>query len=92
MVSHRSFRLARAKDAWIGSGLQDVTGASGKSLGQNLETNVKWRPKDFFLLDFGYSHFFKGSYLDRVPGSPRMGDSNYFYIATEISARLLPGI
>ena len=89
-ASYRAFWLARAKDAWVGSGLQDPTGRSGKTLGQNLEANIKWRPKEFFLLEFGYSHFFKGAYLDRVPGSPRTGDSNYFFIATEVHAQVLP--
>jgi hypothetical protein len=87
-ASHRALWLARAKDAWVGSGLQDPTGKSGKTLGQNFEANIKWRPKQFFLLELGYAHFFKGSYLDRVPGSPGTGDSNYFFIATEIQAQL----
>ena len=89
-VSQRAFWLARAKDAWVGSGLLDSSGKSGLSLGQNLETCIRWRPRSFFLLEAGYSRFFKGSYLDRVSGSPRTGDSNYFYIATEIRGRLLP--
>ncbi len=87
-VSQRAFWLARAKDAWVGSGLQDPAGKSGKTLGQNFEANIKWKPKKFFLLEFGYARFFKGSYLDRVPGSSRTADSNYFFIATEIQAQL----
>ena len=90
MASHRAFWLARAKDAWVGSLLVDPTGNSGKTLGQNFEIKVLWRPRDFFVMDFGYSRFFKGSYQDRVPGSPGTRDSNYFYIATEINAQLLP--
>ncbi len=87
-ASHRAFWLARAKDVWVGSGLRDPTGRSGKALGQSFETNFKWRPRDFFLLEFGYARFFKGSYLDRVPGSSSTGDSNYFFIATEIQTQL----
>jgi len=87
-TSHRAFWLARAKDVWVGSGLQDPSGRSGKTLGQSFEANVKWKPKKFFLLEFGYAHFFKGSYLDRAPGSPGTGDSDYFFIATEIQAQL----
>ena len=89
-LSHRAFWLARAKDAWVGSGLQDSSGRSGRTLGQNLETSIRWRPQSFFLLETGYSHYFKGSYPDRVSGGPRTGDADYFYIAMEIRARLLP--
>lgn len=87
-AAHRAFWLARARDVWVGSGLQDPTGGSGKTLGQSFEANIRWKPKDFFLLEFGYARFFKGSYLDRVPGSNRTGDSNYFFIATEIQTHL----
>jgi hypothetical protein len=87
-ASHRALWLARAKDVWVGSGLQDPTGRSGKTLGQNFEANVKWRPRGFFLLEFGYAHFFKGPYLERTLGSRGTADSNYFFIATEIQAQL----
>jgi hypothetical protein len=90
MASHRAFWLARAKDVWVGSGLQDPTGESGKSLGHNFEVRIRWRPTGFLLVEGGYAHFFKGSFLDRVPGSPRTPDSNYVYFGTEIRAGLLP--
>jgi hypothetical protein len=88
MASHRAFWLARAKDNWVGSGLQDPTGRSGNSLGQNLETRIRWRPTGFLMVEIGYAHFFKGSYLDQVPGSPRTPDSNFIYVGTEIRARI----
>jgi hypothetical protein len=90
LASHRVLWLAQAKDNWIGSGLQDPTGESGKSLGQHLETRLRWRPAGFLLIEMGYAHFFKGSYLDRVPGSPRTPDSNFIYLETEIRLQLLP--
>jgi hypothetical protein len=90
MASHRAFWLAQEKDSWVGSGLQDATGRSGKSLGHNLETRIRWRPTGFLLVEMGYTHFFKGSYLDRVPGSPRTPDSNFIYFGTEIRAKVLP--
>ena len=90
MASHRAFWLARARDAWVGSGLQDPTGSSGKSLGQNFETRIRWQTNRHLTLELGYARFFKGSYLDLVPNSPNTGNSNFFYIATEINARLLP--
>jgi hypothetical protein len=90
MASHRVFWLAQGTDNWVGSGLQDPTGESGKSLGQNFEARIRWRPTGFLLIETGYAHFFKGSYLDRVPGSPRTPDSNFIYFGTEIRLGLLP--
>jgi hypothetical protein len=87
LVSHRAFWLAEAKDVWFGSGLQDPTGASGSYLGQNLETRLRWKPCQYAMVEVGYAHFFKGSYLDRVPGSPRTPDSDYFYAEIDIRAR-----
>jgi hypothetical protein len=89
MVAHRVLRLAQAKDSWVGSGLQDVTGASGRSLGGHLEARVRYRPRRWLLVEAAYGHFFKGSYLDHVPGSPRTPDSDYFTIGFEVGKILL---
>jgi hypothetical protein len=75
--------LAQAKDAWVGSGLRDVTGASGRSLGGHLEARLRWRPRRWILVEAAYGHFFKGSYLERVPGSSRTPDSDYFTLGFE---------
>jgi hypothetical protein len=87
---YRAFRLASAKDAWVGSGFQDSSGRSGKSLGRHFDARIRWRVSRYFVLESGFSRFFKGSYLYLVPDSPETGDSNHFYIATEINAKLLP--
>jgi hypothetical protein len=86
----RTFRLASARDAWVGSGLQDSSARAGKSLGHNLEARIRWQANRSLSVESGYARFFKGSYLDLVPGSPDTEDSNYFFIATELKARLLP--
>ncbi|MBN2317868.1 MAG: alginate export family protein [Acidobacteria bacterium] len=89
-TSYRAFWLADGKDAWTGSGLADPSGESGKSLGQNLEVRIRWRANRYITAESGYARFFKGSYLYRVPDGSRAGDSDYFYIATEVKAKLLP--
>jgi hypothetical protein len=89
LVVHRVLRLAQAKDAWVGSGLQDVTGASGRSLGGHLEARLRWRPRRWLLVGAAYGHFFKGSFLDRVPGSPGTPDSDFFTIGFEVGEVLL---
>ena len=71
MAAHRAFWLAQAKDSWVGSGLRDPSGESGSSVGQQFEVRFLWRAVSFALIELGYAHFFKGSYLDRVPGSPQ---------------------
>ncbi|MEJ2247639.1 MAG: alginate export family protein [Acidobacteriota bacterium] len=89
MASHRTFWLASARDAWAGSGLQDSTGSSGTSLGQNFETRIRWQSNSHLMIESGYARFFKGSYLELVPDGPRTGDSNFFYISVEIKAQFI---
>jgi hypothetical protein len=43
---------------------------------------VRWRPTPWLAVDAGYDHWFKGSYLDRVPNTSSTRDSDYFYLAT----------
>jgi len=85
----RAFWLAEARDAWVGSGLQDPTGASGRFLGHQVESRVRFKATSRVGLELGYAHLFKGSFLDRVPQSPGTPDSDYLYAAVELRARLL---
>jgi hypothetical protein len=77
LVAHRALWLAEARDAWVGSGLDDPTGEAGRFLGHHLEARVRWRVRRWLLVEGNWAHFFKGSYLERVPGSPRTPDSDY---------------
>ena len=45
---------------------------------------MQWSPTPWLTLDAGYDHWFKGSYLDRVANVPSTGDSDYFYLATQL--------
>lgn len=86
-LKYRAWYLAQAKDAWVGTGLQDPTGASGNFLGQDVELRGDWHWNTFALFRIGYDHLFKGSYvqnLARVPGNPSAKDSDYFYVQTEL--------
>jgi hypothetical protein len=78
----RYWELAQARGAFVGTGLQDLTGAAGRHLGTDIELRVQWRPTPWLALDAGYDHWFKGSYLDRVAGASSSNDSDYFYLAT----------
>jgi hypothetical protein len=89
MAAHRALWLSQAKDAWVGSGLRDATGTSGSFLGHHLEARLRWRPRRWLLVEAAWGHFFKGSYLDRAPGSPRTPDSDYFTVGFEVGEVLL---
>lgn len=92
-VKHRFWYLAEATAVFSGSGLQDSTGGSGNYLGHDVELRAQWAPEwamrqnlDF---DFGYVHWFKGSYFDRLPASaglPAGGnkDTDYFYAQVRV--------
>jgi hypothetical protein len=86
VLKWRVWYLAQSKDAWVGSGLQDPTGAAGNYLGQDAEIRARWHWGTFTSFDVGYDHFFKGSYvknLAQTPGNPPSKDSDYFYLQTE---------
>ena len=83
----RVWYLAQSKDAWIGSGLQDPTGAAGNYLGHDVEIRARWIWNTFLALDAGYTRFFKGSYISylaQTPGNPSARDSDYTYIQAEL--------
>ena len=81
-VKIRYWELAQARDNFVGTGLQDATGASGRKLGTDVELGVRWSPEPWLEVDAGYEHWFKGSYLDRVPNVSSTGDSDYVYLQT----------
>ena len=83
-IKFRYWELAKARDDFVGTGLQDPTGAAGRHLGEDVELRVRWRPTPWLDLDVGYDHWFKGSYLDRVPNVPSTKDSDFFYASTKL--------
>jgi hypothetical protein len=89
MIGHRALWLSEEKDAWVGSGLQDPTGSSGRFLGHHLEARLRWRARRWLLVEAAWGHFFKGSYLEDVPGSPRTSDSDYVTLAVGFEGTLL---
>jgi hypothetical protein len=92
-VKHRFWYLAEATAVFSGSGLQDPSGGAGNYLGHDLEFRVQWAPEwamrqnlDF---DFGYVHWFKGAYFDRLPVSANLPaggnkDTDYFYAQVRV--------
>ena len=92
-VKHRFWYLAQATAPFVGSGLQDSTGGSGNYLGNDLELRAQWAPlwamRQNLDFDFGYVHWFKGSYFDSptiIAQMPAGGnkDSDYFYASVRV--------
>ena len=87
-VSYRLFWLAQPTDHWVDSGLHDPTGNSGSFLGQQIEAKLRMDVQDYFHVEFGYAHLFKGDYLARVPMSPATPNSNFVYAAVNFKTPL----
>lgn len=84
-LAHRGVWLASSKDAWTSSGVQDVTGASGRYVGQQMEASLRWKViPDRFEIEAGFAHFFAGSFLDRAPNATGQGDTSYGYFQTTL--------
>lgn len=90
-AKHRVWHLAQNKDFFGSSGLQDITGKSGGSLGHDLELRAQYAVNANLDFDIGYVHWFKGSYFDsptilkQLPAGGNT-DSDYFY--AQIRARI----
>ncbi len=70
-----------ASETWSGDGGARDEDA-GRHLGVDVELRVQWRPTPWLLVDAGYDHWFKGSYLDRVSNVSSTSDSDYVYLQT----------
>jgi hypothetical protein len=92
-VKQRFWYLAEASAVYTGGLLQDSTGGSGNYLGHDLELRAQWAPlwamRQNLDFDFGYVHWFKGSYFDSpaiIAQMPAGGnkDSDYFYASVRV--------
>ena len=92
-VKHRFWYLAEATAAFVGNGLQDPTGGSGNYLGNDVQLRAQWAPlwamRQNLDFDFGYVHWFKGSYFESpaiIAQMPAGGnkDTDYFYFQMRV--------
>jgi hypothetical protein len=82
MVAYRGYRLASARDAWVGSGLADPSGQSGNSLGRELEASFTWAAVERRLgLEIGAAKLALGAFPGLAAGAPPRGDPTYYYAA-----------
>jgi hypothetical protein len=86
----RYWQLAQEKDAFVGTGLRDASGDSGERLGTDVEAVVTWTPRPWLILETGYDHWWKGTYLDGVASpTPAAGeistdDTDYLYVSVTL--------
>lgn len=86
-LKFRYWQLAQEKDAFSGNGLQDASGDSGERLGTDIELALTWTPEPWLILETGYDHWWKGTYLDGVASPPPAAgpisadDSDYVYVS-----------
>lgn len=82
MVAWRDLRLESSRDAWVGAGVRDVTGASGEHVGHHVELRARFDilPKTAYV-EVGGAYLFAGRFVDSAPNS-QGGDSRYFYVET----------
>jgi hypothetical protein len=82
MLSYRSLRLAAARDAWVGAGWRDASGAAGKTLGHHLEGSFTWTAiPDRLAVETGFARLAAGNFPERVAGAAWRGDAQYYYVA-----------
>ena len=79
-ATYRAFRLESERDAWVATGLRDVSGQSGRSVGRQLEVNFSWRPSRRRVSgDFGFARLSKGSFIRSL--EPSLGKTSLYYYA-----------
>jgi hypothetical protein len=79
-LAYRRFRLAEARDAWVGSGYRDPTGAAGRSIGNHVEAAAQWTAvPDRVTVDFGFAQLTAGRFARETAGSAFQGNAYYSY-------------
>lgn len=88
-VKHRVWYLAQSRDFFGNSGLRDITGNAGTSLGHDIDLQAQWALNANLDFDVGYVHWFKGAYfnspaiLAQMPSGGNK-DSDYFYASIRV--------
>jgi hypothetical protein len=81
-LAYRVFKLAEARDQWVGSGWSDPTGRSGRSIGDQLEASFTWAAIERRLtIEAGFALLAYGRFGREVQGAALRGDPRYFYLS-----------
>ncbi len=86
MLAHRAYQLESAQDAWVGSGLRDSSGESGRDLGQQLEIRLQWDAlPGNLMLEGGAAWLNTGRFARRVRAGMAPSESHYGYLQSVLS-------
>jgi alginate export protein len=86
MLHYADFRLAEARDGWIGAGWRDTSGAAGKSVGRQLEGSFTWAAiENRLAVETGFAELSLGRFAEQTAGAAFRGDSTFFYAAVTTS-------
>ncbi|MBY0447588.1 MAG: alginate export family protein [Hyphomonadaceae bacterium] len=86
LFGHRAAFLAAGRDVLTTAGVRDATGASGNSIGHQLESSVRWDALPGNLqFEFGTAYLAKGRFLLEAPNASPDGDSFYGYSSVMLS-------
>lgn len=79
-VMARKVDLESARDSFANANVRDITGASGKDVGAQLEARYRrWLVKDSLRLTLGAAAIFEGDFLKTAPNATGLGDPLYTY-------------
>ncbi len=80
-VTHRLFWLESGRDAWTAAGVRDPTGGSGRFVGQQFETRLRYDvlPGNF-RFETGLVYFATGRFAETAPNATRQGDPVFSYL------------
>jgi hypothetical protein len=86
MLAYRALRLEAVRDAWVGSGWRDASGAAGDSIGNHLEGSFTWATiPDRLSIETGFGRLWAGRFAEQTAGAAFRGDPQYFYAAVTTS-------
>lgn len=78
-ITYRAIWLDSKTDSQSRTGLQDVTGDSGRFAGHQVDARWRLNFTEQFRLELGATHLVKGEFLEDAPGAPGTGNSTYVY-------------
>ncbi len=83
IVTLRDYELASNKDSWGSNGWRDASGVSGKDLGQQFETRLRWNAIPGNLaLDAGVTWLDTGAFAESVSAGQAQSMTRFFYLQT----------
>ncbi len=82
-LEYHHFRLAQSRDGWSHnpSYYRDVTGASGKEMGHELDVVAHLKLSKWQEIQIGYGHFWPGEFVKELASSK---EANWFFVQYEM--------